>query len=95
METISIPNARKILKKWAIEWDKPELLELANKMYRRPPKFPKARAERSGLTIELAKKIREYKRLNPSMANRDIGEKFGVDGGRVSEAIHMLEKKNG
>lgn len=93
MDKIGIPEAREQLKAWAIEWDRPELAELADKMYRRTPKYRKARATRKSLTIEMAKRIRAYKRSKPEMSNRDIGRRFKVDGGRVSEAIHNLERK--
>lgn len=86
--TISIPDAREQLIKWADEWDKPELKALAAQMVRRSPKYPRARKTRQSLTCETADKIREYKAANPLASNRAIGEKFNVDGGRVSEAIH-------
>lgn len=93
---ISIPEARAQLSKWALEWGKPELLELAGRMVRRRPVYPVARAKMGSLTPELAKRIREYKMQHPTMSNRDVGKVFGVDGGRVSEAIHFIkEKQNG
>lgn len=85
---ISIPEAKAQLLKWAIEWDRPELMHLAERMVRRKPKFIRARAKRRSLTPELADRIRTFKNANPQMSNRDVGEYFGVDGGRVSEAIH-------
>ena len=88
---ISIPDARKQLRKWAKEWGKPELEELADSMYRRTPDYPRAKAERGSLTRDLAIKIRNFKRKNPEMCNRDIGLIFDVDGGRVSEAIHRTK----
>lgn len=87
-EHISIPEARRLLAKYALEWNRPELLELSRKMQRRKPKFAPARAKRKSLTKTTAAAIRYYKLSNPTMSNRDIGEKFGVDGARVSEAIH-------
>jgi hypothetical protein len=87
-DNISIPEARKLLAAYALEWDKPELLDLSRRMVRRKPKYPVARANRKSLDAALAVDIRVFKDLNPTMSNRDIGRKFGVDGGRVSEAIH-------
>lgn len=86
-QTISIPEARAILRVWAREWSRPELEELSRKMVRRKPKYPMARAERSSLNPELAEQIRKFKDQNPNMANWKIGQVFGVDAGRVSEAI--------
>ena len=36
---------------------------------------------------ELAEEIREYAGANPGMSHQTIAEKFGVNHGRVSEAI--------
>jgi hypothetical protein len=91
MEPISIPEARALLSKWSLEWDKPELMDLAGRLVRRRPLYPRARAVRGSLAPELADQIRKYKEENPRMSNRDIGELFGVDGGRVSEAIHKAK----
>jgi hypothetical protein len=88
---VSIPEARAILSRWGMEWNRPELMALAGKLVRRRPKYPVARAKRGSLTPELAARIRDYKNENPSTSNRDIGERFGVDGGRVSEAIHKVK----
>ena len=85
---LSIPEARQVLSKLALQHDMPELLELAKRMVRRKPKYPVARATRRSLDPETAKRIRAFKDQNPNMSNRAIGEMFGVDGGRVSEAIH-------
>lgn len=90
-DPISIPEARALLSKWALEWDRPELLDLAGRLIRRKPKYKAARAERGSLTPSRAAAIRAYKEANPTMSNRDIGEVFGVDGGRVSEAIHKIK----
>jgi len=87
-DPISIPEARQLLSKWSLAWGRPELQDLAARMVRRKPKYPTARAKRGSLTKELAAKIRDFKADNPNMSHRDIGEVFGVDGGRVSEAIH-------
>lgn len=91
IEPISIPDARKLLIRYAIEWDRPELQQLAARMVRRKPKYPIARPERKSLCPKLAIMIREYKNRHPRKSNRDIGRHFGVDGGRVSEAIHSVK----
>lgn len=88
---ISIPDARDELRAWAILWNKPELKILADRLIRRQPKYPVAKATRRSLNPEMARNIRTYKARNPSKSNRSIGELFGVDGGRVSEAIHNVK----
>lgn len=90
-EHISIPDARTQLHRWAQEWNKPELADLARQMVRRRPKHPTAKATRQSLTPQLAERIRQHKALFPEKSNRAIGETFGVDGGRVSEAIHKTK----
>ena len=87
-EHLSIPEARRIITAIGLHYDIPEILEVVSKMQRRKPKYPVARAKRRSLTPELAERIRNYKRSHPNMSNREIGERFGVDGGRVSEAVH-------
>ena len=46
-----------------------------------------ARPRRGSLTPELAAQIRDFVGLHPNWNNRRIGAYFGVDGGRVSEAL--------
>jgi hypothetical protein len=92
-QPIGIPAAQEKLRKWAVEWGKPELAVLADQMYRRKPKYPRAKPQRRSLTPGKAKRIREYKEANPTMSNRDIGREFGVDAGRVSEAIHRVKDR--
>lgn len=92
-ETIGIAEARRLLSKWGIEWDRPELLELAGKLRKRRPKYPVARAERKRLNPELAERIRKFKADHPLQPNWKIGLAFGTDAARVSEAIHNKDKE--
>lgn len=39
------------------------------------------------LTPELADRIRAFVERHPDMTNREIGARFGVDGGRVTDAM--------
>jgi len=39
------------------------------------------------MTDELRSNIQAFAAANPGMSNRAIGQRFNVDGGRVSEAI--------
>lgn len=64
-----------------------ELEELVQHSYRRPA-AKHARTQAKRVTPELAERIREFAINNPKMPNREIGRIFGVDGGRVSEALH-------
>lgn len=82
-----IPEVREELKRLADEHGIPRLRELAEELYRRPAAkraLPRARM----MTDELRQRIREYVATHPTMSNRDVGRHFGVDGGRVSEAVN-------
>lgn len=57
---------------------------------RRSPLVPVTRAKARRMTPELQDELRTYKLAHPLMSNREVGRAFGVDGGRVSEAIHGL-----
>lgn len=70
----------------AEEYDLDELNDLADQLYRKPAK--KRAATRSPkLTAEMAEEIRQYAAANPDAHQQDIAEKFGVNHGRVSEAL--------
>jgi hypothetical protein len=59
---------------------------IVKEMLRRPAvKVARTKARR--VTPELQERIRAFAKLHPDMPNRDIGRVFGVDGGRVSEAL--------
>ncbi len=87
-ETLSIPEVRNRLRELAEEHDIEELSELANELYRKPPAKKRASVRSPKLTAELAEKIREFAGMNPNAHQQDIAEHFGVNHGRVSEALH-------
>ena len=65
-----------------------ELNELADQLYR---KQPATRAPRRNpvVTPAVAAQIRAYAAANPNAHQQDIAEKFGVNHGRVSEALNF------
>lgn len=82
-----IPALRERLRKLATEHGLDELNDIADQMYRRahtrraPTRSPK-------LTPELAQQIRDYAAAHPNDHLQDIAEHFGVNHGRVSEALN-------
>lgn len=65
-----------------------ELEQLATEMGRRKSGRPRARPTARRMTAELRNAIRAHAAAHPEMGNRDIGMIFGVDGGRVAEALN-------
>jgi hypothetical protein len=86
---MGIPAVRDRLRELADEYGIDELNDLADQMYRRsgtrraPIRSPK-------LTPEMAQQIRDFADANPDAHHQDIAERFGVNHGRVSEAINNL-----
>jgi hypothetical protein len=64
-----------------------ELFELADELRRRPTRS-RAPVSSAPMTPELAQEIREYAETNPDLSHQAIAEKFNVNHGRVSEALH-------
>jgi chromosome condensin MukBEF complex kleisin-like MukF subunit len=64
-----------------------ELKQLAEATRRRITKRT-TRVVAKGVTPELARDIREYVRQFPQLTYFEIGRKFGIPGGRVSEVMH-------
>lgn len=85
----SIPEIRDRLRELAKKHNIPELNDLADETYR---KQPAKRAPRRSpqLTPSMAAQIRQYKKANPTAHQQDIAEAFGVNHGRVSEALNNL-----
>jgi hypothetical protein len=84
---ISIPDARDRLRALAKKHNIPELADIADAMYRR------AATRRAGVrspkvTPEMAEEIRQYAAAHPDLHQQDIANHFGVNVGRVSEALH-------
>lgn len=84
---MQIPEVRAELRELAAQHGIPRLNELADELYRRPP-VKRARPKARRVTEELRIAIRAYALANPGKSNREVGRHFGVDGGRVSEAIN-------
>ena len=81
-----IPALRERLRELADEHGIDELREIADKMYRRSH-TRRAPNKSQPLTPELAEAIRDYKETHPDAHQREIGEAFNVNPGRVSEAL--------
>jgi hypothetical protein len=71
----------------ADEYGIEELHQLADETYRRPPK-KRAPIRSPKLTPEMAQEIREYAAEHPDAHHQDIAEKYGVNHGRVSQALN-------
>ena len=83
---LSIPEVRNRLRELADEYDIDELHDLADQMYRKSAK-KRAPVRSPKLTPEIAEQIRQYAAANPEAHQQDVAEKFGVNHGRVSEAL--------
>ncbi|MDT0509260.1 hypothetical protein [Novosphingobium sp. MMS21-SN21R] len=84
---LTIPEVRDRLRELADELECEELEDLADQLYRQQPA---RRAPRRSpiVTPELAEEIRQYSASNPAAHQQDIAEHFGVNHGRVSEALN-------
>jgi len=88
-DRIPIPEARKLLNHWAEEFGLPQLAELASRMYRRSAVRQASRTS-PYVDADMAQEIRDYAEDNPGMSEQEIAGHFGVNPGRVSEALHGL-----
>ena len=84
--SLGIPAVRDRLRELADKHGIDELNDLADQIYRKPAKN-RAPVRSPKLTPEMAQKIRDFAAANPSAHQQDIAEKFGVNHGRVSEAL--------
>jgi len=71
-----------------------EIDDIIGLLHRKPP-VRKAAAQSQAMTCELAKEIRAYANKFPTLGYRQIGAKFNVSIGRVSEALNFKELTNG
>ncbi|MFN2472427.1 MAG: hypothetical protein ABR588_00690 [Sphingomicrobium sp.] len=83
---LGIPGVRDRLRELADEHGIDELHDLADQMYRKSAK-KRAPIRSPKLTPEMAEEIRQYAAANPNSHQQDIAEQFGVNHGRVSEAL--------
>jgi hypothetical protein len=83
---LGIPGVRDRLYELADELGEEELRDLADQLWRKSAK-KRAPVRSPKLTPEMAEEIRQYAAANPDAHQQDIAEKFGVNHGRVSEAL--------
>ena len=83
---MSIPAARERLRELADEHGIDELRDIADQMYRKTGK-KRAPKRSPKLTAKQRAEIRQYKADHPDAHQQDIAEIFGVNHGRVSEAL--------
>lgn len=81
-----IPAVRDRLRELADEHGIEELNDLADQMYRRTAR-KRATTRSPKLTPALAQQIRDYAAAHPDAHQQDIAQRFGVNHGRVSEAL--------
>ncbi len=86
MTKLTIPQIRERLHELAVIHGIPELSSLATATIRRS--YKRAPSTRSGLDRKLKASIRAFVKENPEMAFQDVANIFGVNPGRVSEAVH-------
>ena len=84
--TRTIPEIRARLVELAEEHDIPELAQLAAET-KRQYHGRRAPVRARPINDALAMRVRLWARRNPDMAQREIGRRFGIDGGRVSEIL--------
>lgn len=84
---MTIPQVRDRLRELAEEHGIDELNELAAQMYR---EYNNGRAavRSPTVTAEIAEEIRQYAAAHPDAHQQDIANAFGVNHGRVSEALN-------
>jgi hypothetical protein len=86
MTKLTIPQIRERLHELAVIHGIPELSELATATYRRS--YTRAPVSRKGLDSDLKDRILDFVSKNSDMAMQDVANTFGVNPGRVSEALH-------
>lgn len=86
-ETMTIPDLAIELRTLAARHAVPELTLIADALRRRRPSAPAKPSSRKA-TDELRDQIRAFARANIGMSQQEIAHRFGVNAGRVSEALH-------
>lgn len=89
MTRMTIPECRVALLELATRVDdetSSEIHEIVDQMFRRAP-VRKAAPQQSGLTPALVRAVRDFARRNPKANYVTIGNHFGINIGRVSEAL--------
>jgi len=83
----TIPEVRERLLKIAEEHGVNEIYELVDEMYRSAP-VKRAKNRSRKMTPALAAEIRRFAAANPDLHQQDIANAFGLNHGRVSEALN-------
>lgn len=79
------------LRELAVTRDIPELAELADQLSRRSVERRAPNAS-TKMTAELRGRIRAYALATPAASQAEIGRKFNVNPGRVSEALRGVRQ---
>lgn len=91
-KTMTVPEVRDRLYEMSEIYRMPELRQLADQLWRRRPGRKPVRPQSRRVTPELREAIREFARGHPGMPEDRIGDHFGVNQGRVSEALFGFRK---
>ena len=83
---LTIPEVRDRLYELADSQRIPELRMLADQLWRRRGRRA-VRAQSIAITPELVAAIRDYAYHHPDESEHKVGQQFGVNQGRVSEAL--------
>ena len=83
----SIPVLRKRIQEIAEELGNEELSGIADEMQRNPA-AKRAPKKSIPFTAEMAEQIREFAKGHADWHNQEIADHFGVNPGRVSDALH-------
>jgi hypothetical protein len=86
-----IPDVADELRELAVKHGIPRLSQLADELGRRQL-ATRAPISSNKMTEKLAEKIRKFARRHPNMSQLDVGVHFGVNQGRVSEALYGKRK---
>ncbi|RAK68713.1 hypothetical protein DJ019_01470 [Phenylobacterium kunshanense] len=81
-----MPEIRARLHELALEHGIQELSSLAEET-KRQYHGRRASVRSRAVDIELAARVHEFAREHPDLPQRDIGRRFQIDGGRVSEIL--------
>jgi hypothetical protein len=90
MTKLTIPEIRARMHQLAEEYGIEELHDLAEATKRTSPVRRKAPIKSRELTPQLAIRIRNYARRNPTLSYAEIAQHYNVNPGRVSEAMHRV-----
>jgi hypothetical protein len=86
----NIPRARKALTAIAqqLEVLAAEIDEALYDLNRRPPARKPAPRRAPPVGAEMAEFLREFARANPKLSQAEIAQRYGINPGRVAEALH-------